>query len=209
MTFAELQSAVRTEMHESGTEFYSDQDIKDAINDGYAEMADATEFYERQWNVLMLKWRTYYDLSTILPDTFLSPRRCWSNQAQWWLQPSNPLEMDRHTFAQWELTKGAPDRYWMRGNWWLGVFPKTSTEGGTIIRFVGTAIPTAMSDSTDVPAFPREFHRGLVEYAKYDLYAQQRETKKSLAEWKIYSQYQAALAGFVEGRTSLAEVRIV
>lgn len=123
MTFGQMKAAVRRKLNESSATFWTDQDIEDALNDAYAEMADATEFYERQATIDLLPSRTYYDLTSVLPDTFLSPRRAYNVTTSRWLDPTDPLDQDRHTDSQWELTSGQPERYMLRGNWWLGVWP--------------------------------------------------------------------------------------
>ena len=208
MTFGDLQTRVRRKLNETSTVFWTDQDVKDAINEGYAEMADGTEFYERQAQVPMIEGHMYYDLSLGLPDTFLSPRRAQNVTTSQWLEPTDPLEMDYHTFPQWELTAGQPEKHFLRGNWWLGVWPKPS--GDQIgQRFYYTSIPAPMEDDDDVPAFPVEFHDALIEYAMYDLLAQKREAKKALLHWDAYLAYEMGLRSFVNDRIKRAAVRVL
>ena len=206
MTFAEMKTSVRRQLDESGTVFYADDDIEDAINDGYAEMADVTEFFERQANIPILKKRTYFDLSTILTDTFLSPRRVYDPTASRWLEPTDTNEMDRHSYRQWELTEGTPVKMLMRGNWWFGVWPKDTTNHYRPVRMYYTSIPDALTDDDEEPQFDREFHPGLVSYALSDLLGQARETKKALAHWAAFVSHAQRLKDFVEGRTTLARV---
>jgi hypothetical protein len=203
MTFAELKASVRTELGESGTAFFTDDDIAEAVNEGYAELADGAEFYERFWNIELLEGCMYYDLTTVLPDTFLSPRRAYSVERSTWLQPSDYREKDTGPYRQWELVTGAPQEYLLRGNWWFGVWPKPSVSGG-VIRFYGTAIPAALSTSTDEPPFPTEYQHGIIEYALFDLLAQQRETKKALDKWASYKRYEEGLREYASGRQGLA-----
>lgn len=204
MNFGEIQRKVRRRLNESTTAFYSDDDIKKAINAGYLEMADATEFYERQAMIPMLKQRTYYDLSLILPDTFLSPRRAYNPETSRWLDPIDPRGLDYHTYVQWELTQGPPEKYLMRGNWWLGVFPKP-TQDSAGIRFYYTSIPPEFTDDSDIPAFPREFHEGLTDYALCHLLAQERETQKAISYWTSFQNTQNALAAYVDGRQRIPQ----
>jgi hypothetical protein len=207
MNFSQLKSEVRTRLNESTTAFYTDTDIQDSLNEGLAEMADATEYYERHANIVLQADRVYYDLSTLLPDTFLSPRRIWNATANWWLKPTAVRDLD-NKLALWESTNGQPNEYVMRGNWWLGVFPKSATDQQGL-RVVYTAIPSSMSDDSDEPGFPREFHYGLVEYALFDCFIQQRETQKAMAYWQSYKTYEAALAQWVDKRQSLDRVSVL
>ena len=204
MTFGAMIDRTRMKLNEATAAFYSDDDIKLALNEGYAEMADATEFYERQAYVPMLTKRTYYDLSLILPDTFLSPRRVYNPRTSNWLEPTDPVNLDLHMFPQWELTEGEPEQYIMRGNWWFGVFPKP-TQDGVGLRFYYSAIPPAMSGATDTPEFPEEFHEGLIEFALSDLKGQRRETAKALSHWQRYIAFQEGLKAYADGRTRLAQ----
>lgn len=208
MTFSEMKTDVRRRLNEASATFWTDADIEEALNDALAEVADATEYYERQANLQMLDGRTYYDLTSLLPDTFLSPRRCWNATTQKWLTPTDPRELDYHTFVQWELTNGEPEKYWLRGNWWLGVFPRRTADTSKV-RIYYTAIPPAMSASTDEPGFPREFHQAVTELALSDLLAQERETSKALQHWESGQEYVAALQLYVEGRQRLAGMRVI
>jgi hypothetical protein len=208
MNRGEMRTKTRRKLNEASATFWTDTDINDALNEGYAEMADASEFYERQAMVPTLKGRTYYDLSLILPDTFLSPRRAYNPVTSRWLDPTDPLQQDHHNFVQWELTQGEPIRYLMRGNWWMGVWPKPAQDGPGM-RLLYTAIPEAMSADTDEPLFPVEFHEGIPEFAISELLGQSRVTTLALAHWKRYRAYEEALTAYVDGRISLAQVSVL
>ncbi len=202
MTFAEMKSDVRRRLNESGAEFFSDADIAESVQDGLDEIADLTEYFERETTVGMLAGRTYYDLRRILSDTFLSPRRCWNTTTQRWLRPTDARELDEHTYVRWELTYGQPEAYQLRGNWWLGTFPRNTDDKGGL-RFYFTAIPAPLADS-DEPAFPVEFHRAVPNFALFDLNAQQRETEKALAFWNLFEADAVRLKDHVERRQNLA-----
>ncbi len=207
MTFGEMQDRTRVRLNEATAVFYSDDDIALALNEGYAEMADVTEFYERHAYIPMLRLRTYYDLSLILPDTFLSPRRVYNPITGAWLTPTDAAELDGR-YAQWELVQGEPDQYLMRGNWWFGVFPKP-TRDSVGLRFYYTSIPPVMEDDADTPEFPREFSEGLIEYALADLMGQQRDAKKALFHWQKYLNFQDRLKTYVNSRQQIPAVTVI
>ena len=208
MTFAEMQADVRRRINESATTFFTDQDVKDAINDGYAEISDATEWYEREATIALLKNRSLYNLKYLLPDTFLSLRRCWNTTTQRWLEPAEPRDLDNHGFRQWETMQGQPESYMIRGHWWLCVWLKSAADARGL-RIYYTAIPSALSNDADTPAFPSEFHYGLVEYAISDLHAQQRETKKAMAHWNNYLGYEDGLRTYADKRQSIDRVHVL
>lgn len=203
MTFAEIQADVRRQLNESGTSFWTDQDVKDSLNEGYAEIADATEFYEREAPLSLLGRRTYYDLTSVIADTILTPRHVQNTETQQWLVQTDPRELDEKTYVQWELTEGPPQKWFIRGNWWLGLFPKQASDSSRL-RLYFSSIPDALSDDDDVPAFPREFHRGLVSFACSDLMSDQRETTKALEFWKDYKDFEERLKLFTDGRQAIA-----
>jgi hypothetical protein len=219
MTFGEMQDRTRTRLNEQTSAFFSDDDIQTSLNEGYAELADATEYFEREAMVPLIKRHTYYELPLILPDTFLSPRRIYNPRTSKWLVPTTPRELDKE-WAQWEAVDGEPEKYFLRGNWWLGVFPRP-TKDSEGLRLIYTGIPPTMSDDDEEPvAIPREFHPGVIYYAISDLMSQQRETAKAIRYWgapdvsgnypaNTYKGVEANLKAYTEGRTQLAGVRIL
>jgi hypothetical protein len=210
MTFGEMQSITRTKLYEASATFWTDDDIKDAINDAYEEIADATEFYERQATIPLLSGRTYFDLTSILEDdTFLSPRRGWETATSRWYEPTNMRDLDEHTYVQWELTQGAPRMYFLRGNWWLGVWPKANDDVSYKMRFYYTAIPPPFEDDSDEPIFPGEFHMGIVEIALADLLGQERETNSALTHWATGQDYIKQVKEHVDQRQTMARLDVL
>lgn len=202
MTFTQLQAEVRARLDEATANFYSDQDVKDALNEAYQEMADESEWYERNATIALTANAVYYDLSSasILTDEFLSLRWCYNTQTTRWLEPSSVYDLDRQ-YRAWENTTGAPDYFFMRGLWNVGLYPKPAATSGTV-RLYYSAVPAALSAGGDTPSFHQEFHLGLVEYALYDLYGQDAETKEALRHWQQYRGYADGLRAWVQGRIS-------
>lgn len=210
MNFSQMKSSLRQKLNESGSTFYSDEDVADAINEAYAEVSDATEFYERQATIQLLTGRTYYDLTTLLDsDTFLSPRRAFNPATNRWFQPTDYRDLDTHTYVQWELTEAAPRDYFLRGNWWFGVWPKSNDDTSYHARLYYTAIAPPLVEDTDVPQFPVQWHAGIVEIAFSDLLTQERETEKALDHWKIAMTYIDQLADYAGHRQDTARQDIL
>ncbi len=207
MNFGQMQTEVRRKLNETSATFWTNDDIQEALNEGYGEISDETEWYEREATIQTTANRLYHDLRSILGDTFLSLRRVWNATTEEWLYPTGHREMDGG-YRQWELVQGEPRQVYIRGLWWLAQWPKRPVDDGRS-RVVYTAIPPAMDDSTDEPEFPKEFHRGIVEYALSDLLSQERETKKAVACWNQYLTYQQGLKQFVQGRQSQARLEIL
>lgn len=207
MTLGEMKSDVRRRLNESGTVFFSDDDIAESLQEGLDEIADICEYYEREMTLSLLRGRTYYDLTSLTPETFLSPRRGWNTTTQRWVRATDYREQDDQTYSQWESVSGQPEAYLMRGNWWLGVWPRNSSDVGGL-RFYHTAIPESLADD-DEPAFPREFHPAAAEFALFDLLGQQRETEKALLLWTSFLSYCTRLKQHVDKRQQIAERRVL
>jgi len=208
MNLGEIHRKVRKRLDEESQAFFSDEDILASIQEGYEEMADASGFFERWAMVKMLKGRTYYDLSQILPRSFLAVSRVFNPNTNKWLDPVTDRDLDYKTLPQWELTDGTPEKYLVRGVWWLGVFPHERQDTpGLRVYHIGLAPP--LREPTDVPQFPQEFHEGLVTFAISDCLAQQRETKKALKYWASYSVYEGQLTDYVDRRVLVARKSVL
>ncbi len=167
MTFGEMQSILRTKLNEASATFWTDQDVKDALNEAYEEIADATEFYERQATIPLLTGRTYYDLTSLLDaDTFLSPRRGFNTATNKWFVPTDARAQDTQTYVQWELTQAAPKNYFMRGNWWLGVWPKPNDDVSYKMRMYYTAIPPSFDVLELITFAPQTYVQAITDYVQ-------------------------------------------
>lgn len=209
MTFLELQTEVLRRMGEpippSAAQVYDLlADVKAAINEGYECLSEITEWLETT-STLTLSTAIYYDLTDTATFTLssgvspLSISNVWSNQNNRWMRPTNWREMDEQMYPMWEASTGEPDYWFPRGAWWLGVFPHKPTASGTL-SVHASAMPSPLSADGDVPGFPREFHQGLVSYALYDLFEQDREWKKADRYFAEYLQAETALKYWVETR---------
>ncbi len=208
MTFAELQAEVFHRLDEDSADpaFWTEAEVQAAINEGYEEMSDASEWYERDHNLPLLSKRTYYDLRSALGgETVLTFQHAYNQTTRRWLYPGELRELDYRTFNQWEEITGQPEQFFVRGLFWLGTFPKAAADSGTIQTYF-TALPPALFVDGDTPGSPEEFHYGLVEYALGDLLSQDGETQKALLHFKEYLTYEAGLKGWVEGRIALDRI---
>ena len=202
LTLAALRSEVRRQLDDDTAAFVTDADIDDSLNEGYEEMSEATLWYERQFMLPLLSRRTYYNVRELAPDEPLGVSRCWNTVTQKWLDPDSVRALDGR-IRQWELNAGEPRSYFMRGHWWLGVWPKPASDDISRVRVYYTAIPPPMTLDTDVPGFPPEFHWALVDYALYDTLIQDREPGTALAHYSLYLTYRDELMRYVGRRQSL------
>lgn len=201
MTFAEIKAEIVRRLAE-GTErvFWTDDDIATAANLGYAEISDATEWNEQWVDLDLMADRPYYDLRRLIGDDFLAIRPAFDRQTNRWLIPTAVSQLDASD-RRWERVTGEPQRIFTRGLWWLGFYPRIQSEIGQIKQYF-TALPDPLDDDDDEPGFPDTFHRGIVEFALTDLWAQDGETALALTNWTAYLAIEAALTAWMEGRAA-------
>src|SRR5688572_4798266 len=102
MTFSEIRTEVRRRLDEVNANFWSDDDVNQAINDGYAELSDASEWNEASATITLYANQVYYNASTLTNTEFLSVRACQNPTTKWWLEPSDTLYLDAHVHTRWE-----------------------------------------------------------------------------------------------------------
>jgi hypothetical protein len=204
MTFGEITTEVLRRLREvsDGTEvFWRDTDVHTAINEGYAEISDATEWNEQWERIDLLVNRPYYDARTLLGDEFLVAGPAFNMTTNRWLIPTTTLHLDEGDW-QWETRLAEPDRFIIRGLWWIGYWPIRNSEDGRIKQYY-IAVPDPMTDDEDVPGFHQSFHYGLVEYALFDLHAQDGEFTLAADSWREYLIYEEKLRRYVQNRASI------
>ncbi len=208
MTFAELKTETFRRLDEDSSDpaFWTEDDVEDALNEGYEEMSDASEWHETNANLPLLSGRTYYDMRYAFGgDQILTLNHAMNATTRRWLSPVELRELDYRTYVQWEDITGEPQNFFVRGLFWLGLFPKQNSDSGTL-KVYFTSIPPRLAYDYDKPGFPDEFHYGIVEYALGDLLSQEAETRKALEHFKEYAVHEAGLRGWVGGRISLDRI---
>lgn len=203
MTLASLRTDTERRLRETSTSLvpFDATAIDAALNRGYMEISDATNWHEDQLYIDLLAYRPYYDARAIVGDTFLSLGMSFNVQTNRWLTPIHVSDLDRRDLY-WEIVtanSGAPWGAMLRGLWWIAYWPRSAAGTGTIKQYVVT-LPEPMVRDTDEPGFPSAYQYGLVEYAVYDLWSQIGETVASMQAWGNYLKYEGDLTLWVQGR---------
>lgn len=202
MTFAQLKAETFRRLNESSSPvFWTEADVEDALNDGYAEISDATGWYEKSATIDVLSDRPWYDLRDIIGSTFLALGPTFNVTTNRWLTPSSVRDLDSRD-RRWETNTGQAQRVMTQTLWWMGFWPRVQADTGTVSQYY-TALPTPLAADADVPLFPNTFHRGLVDYALTDLWAQDGETARALQAWAAYLTMEAKLQAWVDQRASV------
>jgi len=183
LTLSDIRSRVRTRF-EAGAVRWPDAEVNAAINDGIAELSEATRYFERWVSVPLKGGRTYYDLRGLTPETVMSVTAVEHLAGVRWLAPNALCDM---TYDEWEKTTGNPISWFVRGAWWLGIWPRPSADLDEWVRVYYTAVAPSLTEDGQEPAqLPDEFVPALEEYAVYELQLREGETDKALFWWGKY-----------------------
>ena len=196
-----IRSRVRTKFEAESASRWEDEPINSAINEGLDELSERTLFYERYVSIPIESGRTYYDTRGFVPEGALQLTALWDTTVSDWIDPANIEGFD----TRWEEATGPARRWFTRGAWWFGVNPSPSTDATGYYRlyFAGLA-PHLTHDQAVLADLPDDFVDALVEYALYELEAQDGETSKALLHWKLFDGMANDLAEFVKNRMKTA-----
>jgi hypothetical protein len=202
LTLSEIRSRVRTRFEASSSTRWSDVDVNAAINEGLAELSEATRYYERSASLLLKEKRTYYDLRGLTPEIPLSVTAIWHEPGVRWLTPIHLCDIG---YEEWEETRGSPISWFIRGQFWLGLWPSPSADLDENIRVYYTGVAPALEEDGEEPAqLPDEFVPAIEEYALYELHQREGETEKALFWWGKYSEREKALEQHMAHRVTTA-----
>lgn len=200
MTLAEQRGEVFRRLNESATApvFWTVADVDEALNAGLMELSDASEWHEEYFEIDLLNNRPYYDMRTVIGPSFLALGRGWDEQTSRWLIPTSVPTLDAHD-RRWERVTGEAQRIQVKGLWWLGLYPRIQSDVGLIKQYY-TSLPKPMVEDTDEPGFPETYHDGCIWFALTELWAQDAETKRAMAAWKMYLDIEGGLVDWVNER---------
>lgn len=201
MTKAQLRTEVLRQLSESTSSptFVSTADVDTAVEAGYQEISDATEWREVWRTIDLLQSRPYYDMRTVFAGvTVLSPLSAFHEDTNRWLEPVSPRDLDQQ-YARWEQVVGPPEAILTRGLFWLGYWPFIGSDTGTVKQYA-TALPASLTAETDTPGFEAVYHQGLVDYALAELLPGMGEVSKAMQAWDRYLTIEAALDTRVRAR---------
>lgn len=202
LTLSDIRSRVRTKFEASSTTRWSDADVNAAINDGLAELSEATRYYERSVSIPMVEKRTYYDLRPLTPETVMSVTAIWHESGNRWL---TPISLGDIGYEEWEETNGDPISWFVRGGWWLGIWPRPASEVDQFLRLYYTGVAPALAEDGEVPdQLPDEFVPAIEDYALYELMHRDGETEKALYWWGQYKERERKLEQHVAHRLTTA-----
>ena len=221
MDFRTLQLSTFQEMGENfaSPAYWSLDDVKTALNDGYEETSDLTEWYESSRTITITPPTRYTAIfsasaaGVIQTQQILTVTKVYDSTRRIWLQPITAQQLDAVN-VDWELARGDPDHYMLRGAFWFGVYPfPTATSSYTVytreIPYGATVDTVPLVADGDTPGFPADWHHMLVKYACYDLHAQDGEFQKAKAYYDDWMADVESLKRWTSNRASYPTTRVI
>lgn len=190
MTFSELRAEVFRRLREesSGPVIWAQADVDGAINEGYAEISDATEWNEKYKTIDILDRQRYYDMRTVVGRGFLMYGPAYNNTTSRWMTPISHRHISEGD-SRWEQRLTEPEYVLARSLWWLGYWPIKTAEVGSIKQYY-VGLPEELDEDSDEPGIHSSFHYGIIEFALADLFAQLPSADLAWAHWKSYLEYE-------------------
>lgn len=206
VTARESINGVLVELEDPTGVFHSQEDVIDAYNEALDEISDATEIYEKNITVHLRKKATYLDLRGILPQEALRITSIYNCATNKWLDPITPRELDLQVGREWEGKPDTPRWWFMRGLWFLGVYPVTSDDTTALRIYYSALIPHVsseggLSSGLDViPPLPPDAHIVIEDYMLGALWADRKEPQKAMQYWASYLEGEQQLKNLHEQR---------
>jgi len=185
MTFAELIADTFRRIGESQTAqvYWTLDDVKSSINEGYLDFCEQTRCYTREAEVKAVDHLGLLDLRTALPYPFLGFRRIFGRTVNRPLESTTVKARD-DSDSRWQMWTGVTTRWFLSGLYWLGLWP--IPDACESFRVSWTSLPDQLVNDLDVPELPVQFHEALIHYAVYDLKIQEDEMKNAMSAWADY-----------------------
>ncbi len=202
MQLSELVTEVyrRIDESENAPAYWLETDVIKALNEGYEEISDATEWCETNETLSFVQDILYYDINLLFSS--VPPFKVtgiFNNQTSRWLRQDSVNNLDKR-YASWQQIGGEPEVYIVRGLWMIGLWPRPDANSGSAAVYF-SSMPALLVADADTPGFPAEFHFALIEYALYELMSQDAETKESLVHYQRYKGYEQRLKLWTQERT--------
>lgn len=212
MNLEEMDAAVAQRYAESVSTpvFFTAVDRKRAIAEGLMVLGDLTEYKELEVPIRLIARQTYYDLRGYGESPILSVFSVFADGPVRWLRSTSVRELDGEVHAhslqyypRWEDIEAEPKAFFMRSLYWMGLYPRVSTDG-EIAKLLASCLPLPLVNDEDEPdGLLDEFQEALIEYALYVLFTQDRESTLALEHYSAFESIEQAVRDWVQERQRL------
>jgi hypothetical protein len=211
MTFGEVVTEVfrRLEESQSNPAFWEESEVKDAINDGWEDLALFTEWYWTEVTIPLQDGITYYDLRDWSVDEFIAITDVWNVTLERWLDPTSVTKL-QEGYHRWEVADYAASSYLIRGNFTFGVYGRPSIgDNSDFVSITGKGIPQPLGSDDYLIPLPDHLAEALILYALYDLKVQEGEVSLGLDFWEQYNVKAAEITQWTRNSVNHAAVRVL
>jgi hypothetical protein len=202
----EIIERVKLAVEDTDGKFFTLDDYVRVYNDALDELSEATEIQEGSVYVKRRKWAMYTDLRGVLPTTALRVTSVWNPSSSRWLDPTSVRELDANIGRDWERQVTTSRWWFMRGLWFLGVYPVAGDDISPVRVHFSYLIPhieakgglsTGLTTSVDLPP---DYDEIIEYYMTYALLAERKEVDKSLEFYQRFMSGVPALRDLGENR---------
>lgn len=190
MTFAALQTRVRTILHSYPQSNWLDTEIYEYLNDGYIDFAVRTEYFKKETDVTLTASTAIQTLPT---DAIIIYRAEWDSSL---VSITDVHFMDDTYGSGWRTTTGEIVEYILQDKEDVGkfrIYPilDSTAIGTTKLKLIHSYIPSEIvSPWTSSPSIPTQYHEALADYAIYRcLYAQVQSDRNIPLADRHYDMY--------------------
>lgn len=189
------QLMYRIQNHLNNSVFYTDDDLKDSIQDGLDETVAYSGAIVKSAVIELNKDQTYYDFIELLPD-FAGLVGIYNTVTKSYLNPTTRRQLG----LNWATAIGTPDSFAPINHRWVAIASKPTVNNyGKAIVFYRTTAPQ-LDDSIEIPL--PEDSLALEEYVKVDLWEQAQEFMKAKTEFSYYVADLERLRRIIQERTN-------
>lgn len=183
MTRDEISKRIRNNLNDAGITYYSEEDVNDAIQDGYDEVAVYCECIEKNVELPFKNDTTFYDFSEMIPD-YYRVTRIYSGVTSRWLDVN--LERENLAYASdWLTANGSADSFIIKGPKYIGITNKQPQAVGSFKVWYKAQADILSNNS--VPKINMKFQILLEHYGTADMLEQNQEFSKSQLYWAQYN----------------------
>jgi hypothetical protein len=195
----EIIDSVIVRLEDPEYKFFSTSDLVLAFNNAMDEIADATEIHELTAMVKRKKGAPYADLRGVLGTNVLRVTAIWNPSTSRWLEPTTVDELDSLHGRRWERRTDESRWWFMRGLFFLGTYPTCGDDISPLRIHYSATFPHVKESGglvtglTTKPELPTDFTEAIENHMLYELFAQRKETEKSLAHYQNYAKAEKVL----------------
>lgn len=150
MTRGAIKATIRSNLHDAGVTFYSEDDLNDSVQDAYDDIAILAKFIIKRATCHYLDDVSYYDAAVDLGIVdFLGATAIYSNRNNRWLDDNISLRQLDNIRTDWETWTGTPEMWIPVSVKKFAIVPKTTGSGASS----GTFEKIAFTDAFEIGSF--------------------------------------------------------